>query len=229
MGSDARPLCGVRAPSRNRFSRARARHGAPAFSLIEVIAAVAIFAFGIVAVLGLFAPVTKSIAGVSESESAARVADAVRARLKAIPFTEALALLQDASAVTRRDGTPNYNPNSGTQNPQVIFGKLTGDLGIYVTGEGRNAWYDSAIPPARVADADKYFEIDLMRNATLSPAADDPTATVVAYTMRVRWPMFVPSSSGAPVQVGANPTGSGQVPFDHSKKQVLFFNGTITR
>ena len=52
---------------------------------------------------------------------------------------------------------------------------------------------------------------------------------MVAYTMRIRWPMFMPAASGAAVQVGANPAGGGPVPFDHSKKQVLFFTGAILR
>lgn len=204
---------------------------ARAFSLIEVVAALAIFAFGIIVVLALFAPVAKSLATVSEAEAAARVADAVRARLQTLPFADAVALLQDAADVTRKNGDPTYNPNDGERNPKVIFGKLTGDVGLFdVTAK---VWLDvdftRTTPATRTfANADKYFEIDLIRNTALSPLADDPLATMVAYTMRVRWPMFVPSSSGAAVQVGANPAG-GAVPFDHSRKQVLFFNGAITR
>jgi hypothetical protein len=83
--------------------------------------------------------------------------------------------------------------------------------------------------PVRVENADKYFEIDLIRNETLTPKADDATAPMVAFTMRIRWPAFVAASSGAAVQVGANPAGGGQVPYDHSKKQVLFFTGSILR
>src|SRR5688572_23291776 len=76
---------GLEPAERRRGVFARKPRGAiHAFSLIEVIAAVAIFAIGMVAVLGLFAPVTKSVAGVSEAESAARVSDALRARLQAL-------------------------------------------------------------------------------------------------------------------------------------------------
>ena len=49
-----------------------------AFSLIEVIAAVVIFAVGMISVLGLYGPLTKSVAAVSDTDAAARVADAVR-------------------------------------------------------------------------------------------------------------------------------------------------------
>lgn len=198
------------------------------FSLIEVIAAVVIFTIGIVAVLGLFTPVTKSVATVGEAEAAARVADAVRARLQAMPFDQALALIQEAADVRKKDGDGAYNPNDGAKYPAVLFGKLSGDIGIYDPAENRKAWYDSSVPnPRLVANAEKFFEIDLVRNDRLSPKAGDATAAMVAYTMRVRWPAFLAASSGAAVQVGANPGAA--VPYDHGKKQVIFFTGAITR
>ncbi|MSU47789.1 MAG: prepilin-type N-terminal cleavage/methylation domain-containing protein [Opitutus sp.] len=203
---------------------------ARAFSLIEVIAAVVVFAIGMVAVLGLFAPVSKSVSTVSDSEAAARVADAVRARLQALPFNTALTLVQEVAEVRKKDGDGNYNPNDGTKYPAVLFAKLAGELGIYDAGVNRKQWYDSSVPtPLPVANADKFFEIDLIRNDQLSPKGADATAALVAYTMRVRWPMFLPGSNGNAVQVGANPAGGGAVPYDHSKKQVMFFTGAITR
>jgi hypothetical protein len=193
-----------------------------------VVAAVAIFAIGMVSVLGLFAPVAKSVSAVGEAEAAGRVADAVRARLRALPFEQVLPLIQEVADVRRNDGDGTYNPNDGTKHPAVLFGKRSGEIGIYDSAEGRKAWYDSSVPtPQRMADADKFFEIDLIRNEALSPKADDELAPMVAFTIRVRWPAFLASPGGVPIQVGANSTG--QVPFDHSKKQVLFFSGSIPR
>ena len=201
-----------------------------AFSLLEVVAALAIFAIGMVAVIGLFAPVSKSVSSVGEAETAARVADSIRARLQGLPFDQALRLIQLPADVRQKDANGTYNPNDGTRNPAVIFGLLNGDAGIYDSGENRRRWYDSSVPtPQPVQDADKFFEVDLIRNDTLSPAAADGTAAFVAYTMRVRWPAFLRASSGAAVQVGANPAGGGAVPYDHSRKQVLFFTGAIQR
>jgi prepilin-type N-terminal cleavage/methylation domain-containing protein len=208
------------------FEMTRQHHRCRAFSLIEVIAAVAIFAIGMTAILGLFAPITKSVAAVSDAEAAARAADAVRARLQGMPFDAVLALVQDASVVRRNDGSLAYNPNT---NPAVLYAKVSGDLGIYDASEGKRAWYDSSLPAARkVEDYDKFFEIDLIRDDSLTPKSADATAAMVAYTMRIRWPAFYAASSGAAVQVGANP-GGGAVPFDQSKKQVLFFGGAIRR
>lgn len=201
-----------------------------AFSLLEVVAAMAIFAIGMVAIIGLFAPVTKTVSSVAEAEAAARVADAVRARLRALPFDRALSLIQAPADVRRKDADGSYNPNDGTRYPAVLFGLLSGDVGIYDGGENRRRWYDSSVPtPQAVQDADKFFEIDLIRNETLSPVATDAGRAFVAYTMRVRWPAFLRASSGAAVQVGANQAGGGSVPFDHGRKQVLFFTGTIQR
>lgn len=199
------------------------------FSLLEVVVAVAIFALGMVAVLGLFAPVAKSVATVSDSEAAARVADAVRARLQALPFDQAVTLVQEVADVRRKDGDGAYNPNDGTRYPAVMFGKSSGDVGIYDPADGKKAWYDSSVPtPQRVLDTEKLFEIDLIRNDTLTPKSGDATAALVAYTIRVRWPAFVMTSSTTAVQFGQNPAG-GPVPFDHGRKQVLFFTGSLLR
>lgn len=189
-----------------------------------------IFSIGMVAMLGLFAPVTKSVANVTDAEAAGRAADAVRARLQALGFERALVLVQEVADVRKKDADGNYNPNDGAKYPAVIFGKIGGDVGIFTAGQGRGSWLDSTVPlPRTVADADKFFEIDLIRNDTLSPKANDATAALVAFNIRVRWPAFLPSPSGVAVQVGSNPAGGGSVPFDHGKKQVLFFTGSILR
>jgi len=190
---------------------------------------VAIFAIGMVGVLGMFAPVAKSVSTVADAEAAARVAEAVRARLQALPYDQALALIQEPADVRRKDGDGAYNPNDGTMHPAVLFGRLSGDVGIYNPAEGRMAWYGSSVPtPQRMPDTEKFFEIELIRNEALTPKADDATAAMVAYTMRVRWPAFVMTSPTTAVQFGQNPAG-GAVPFDHGRKQVLFFTGSIMR
>ena len=216
--------------SRPTFCHARLRvRGTSGFSLIEVVVAVAIFAIGMVGVLGMFAPVAKSVSTVADAEAAARVADAVRARLQAMPFDQALALIQEPADVRKNDGDGAYNPNDGTKHPAVLFGKRSGDVGIYDASQGRNAWYDSRVPtPQRLTDAEKFYEIDLVRNETLTPKDGDATAPMVAYTMRVRWPAFVMTSPTTAVQTGQNLAG-GPVPFDHGRKQVLFFTGALRR
>ncbi len=203
------------------------------FSLIEVIAAVVIFAVGMISVLGLYGPLTKSVAAVGDTDAAARVADAVRSRLRQLPFEQAASLVQDASFVARKDADGAYNPNDGARYPGVMFGRRDGEVGVYDAAPNRRQWYDST--GARLLDADKFFEIDLIRSDALSPkpVADPATGTVapelhVAYTLRVRWPAFVQTAPGTAVP-GAQNTSGGAVPFDHGRKGVIYFSGAITR
>ncbi len=211
-----------------------------AFSLIEVVAALAVFVFGFVGLVGLLAPIAKSVANVEDTEAAALVADAVRARLQSLArqdFAAAAALLQDATRSAQNDALGNYNPNDGTRNPAVLFAHPNGHVGIFDGTQAARTWYyfDHALNRLqRMPDADKYFEIELVRQPAHSPKPSesspdlDNRAAILAYTMRVRWPSFVSGPGGAAVQIGSNPQGGG-VTFDHSKKQVMFFTGTISR
>ncbi|MES2694671.1 MAG: hypothetical protein V4773_14445 [Verrucomicrobiota bacterium] len=186
----------------------------------------AIFAIGMVGALALFAPVAKSVTNVGDTESAARVADAIRARLQALPYETALTLIQDPVEVRRKDADGSYNPNLGTRYPAVIFGKPSGEIGLFDTTSGRQRWYDSR--NVVLNDADKFFEIDLIRNTTLTPVEGDELSPFVAYTVRVRWPSFVATPGAITgMQVGAG--GGGAVAIDNSKKQVMFFTGALPR
>ncbi len=219
------------------MTRRTFRSGSNAFSLLEVVAAVGVFAIGMVGVISLLAPVTKSIASVAEAEAAARVADAVRARVQALGFDRGVTLIQDIATVRKNDADPAYNPNAGAAHPQVLFGKLTGEVAFYdaTAKTWRDYDYSANVASAAasgpvqrtLADVDKFFEIDLIRNETLSPKANDATAPMIAYVIRVRWPAFVATSATTAVQSGQS-SGS-QVPFDQSKKQVLFLTGTLQR
>lgn len=200
-------------------------------------AAVGVFAIGMVGVISLLAPVTKSIATVSDAEAAARVADAVRARVQALGFAKGSLLVQDVATLRKNDADPAYNPNAGAAHPQVIFGKLTGEVAFYdpTARTWRDYDYSANVASAAasgpvqrtLADVDKFFEIDLIRNETLSPKANDATAPMIAYVIRVRWPAFVATSTTTAVQSGQ--TAGSQVSFDHSKKQVLYLTGTLQR
>ena len=57
------------------------------FSLIEVVVAVGIFAVGIVGVIGLFAPTTKNVAAVADSDASTQVVAAIQQYLKDQGFT----------------------------------------------------------------------------------------------------------------------------------------------
>lgn len=207
-----------------------------AFSLLEVVVAIAIFAIGMMAVVGLFTPVARSVGTSADLEAAARVADALRAKLQSMPANDVVALLKQSTgaghALTEADARPDYNP---TADAQILFASRDGSkIGGY---------NDTALWGPRTAalnpDREKYFEIALIRNEALTPlpvpAAEgeatppDPAATayLIAYTARLRWPAFVRDGATNAIQVGNNPAAT--VRFDHSMKQVMFVTGSVTR
>ncbi len=217
-----------------------------AFSLLEVVVAVGIFAVGMVAVIGLFAPIAKSVGSIQDSDAGTNVAALLSTRLQGQSFPEVGKLLKVASgARTHQLTDTDNNPNSAAADPrgdpaatQLLFasrdGSKIGDYRSPVWGAG-NA----------INDAEKFFEIALIRDETLSPASatttdaegnvttvnPDDTALYLAYTARIRWPAFVPDATPTnprrALPAGFSPAGG--VRFDNSQKQVLFFSGIITR
>lgn len=222
------PVCSVN--SVGPMAGIRLRSG---FSLIEVVVAIGIFAFGMVAVLGLFSPMARSVSGSSEGEAAARLADALRAKLQSMPMAQVETLLKNSTEksheLTDADLRSDYDI---TQDAQLLFANRDGSkIGLYTD----SIWY---LPAIRANwDGEKFFEIALIRNEVISPKAAPvgggtgtsatAIAPVLAYTARVRWPAFVADTATTAVQVAANPNST--VRFDHGRKEVLYFAGSVTR
>lgn len=201
-----------------------------AFSLLEVVAAIGVFAVGMIAVLGLFTPTAKSVGEIADADASSKVASAVRTKLQSLGPAALVPLLKNAKAsgheLTEADARPDYDL---TKDPQLLFVSRDGTkVGLY----NDPIWIDPVT--RQPSDLEKFFEVALIRNDALSPVAADaavPPPLLYAYTARVRWPAFVPDSTPGnlrrAVQAGANPTGA--VRFDHGLKHVLFFSGTVTR
>jgi prepilin-type N-terminal cleavage/methylation domain-containing protein len=200
-----------------------------AFTLLEVVVAIGIFAMGMVAVIGLFSPVAKSVGDLADAEAATHVAELLSVQLQAqeavdlaagAPFKSLVDRLKVSSGKTHQltdaDAKTDYDIAT---DPQLLFASHDGTkIGAYVDA----VWGGT--------NRDKFFEIALIRNETLSP--NDPTADAAApllgYTARLRWPAFVALAGGTgSIEVGSNPTAT--VKFDYSQKRVLFFAGSVTR
>jgi len=114
------------------------------------------------------------------------------------------------------------------RDPQLLFANRDGTkIGTFA---------DTTVWGTPNSNREKFFEIALIRNETLSPPGDpaadppvnpDATAAFIAYTARIRWPAFVALSGAGAQQVGANPAGA--VRFDHSSKLSLFVAGAVKR
>ena len=236
------PLGGIRATQSFRLKAERPTK-ARAFTLLEVVVAVGIFAIGMVAVVGLFVPIARSVGNSADAEAATNVSELLRTELTrrvatAHSFAPVAALLKVSSTsangraghqLTDADNNPNAAANDPRTDSKLLFASRDGSkIGGY------------ADPVWGATDIDKFFEIALVRNETLSPLADptvdppvnpDESAAVLAYVARIRWPAFTvdatPSNQKRALPAGYNP--SGAVRFDNSMKQVLFSAGTVSR
>jgi hypothetical protein len=146
------------------------------------------------------------------------------------PFAAVTALLKKSSAaggheLTADNARADYDI---ARDPQLLFANRDGTkIGTFA---------DTTVWGTPNSNREKFFEIALIRNETLSPPADpaadppanpDATAAFIAYTARIRWPAFVALSGAGAQQVGANPAGA--VRFDHSSKLSLFVAGAVKR
>lgn len=147
--------------------------------MVEVVVAVGIFALAIVAVIGMLAPLGKSVGDVKDGDDASRLAGVVQSSLQ-----EQVARLRTANSATYwatfasylNGGTTIYANRDGTK---VGLGT---NIALWDTDSGGSISADE--------DAQKFFEVILQRNATLSPAANDATAGFLAFTIELRWPGY---------------------------------------
>jgi prepilin-type N-terminal cleavage/methylation domain-containing protein len=200
------------------------------FSLVEVVVAVGIFALAIVGVIGLLSPTNKAIADVTDSDNATRVVNAVQQGLQQLAssgrFTtvgSTVGVGASTTGATVSDGliqaTAPADPADGTTlATSSTYSKFT----LYASRDGTKVGLtgDTTVwgSAAATDHTQKYFEIMLIRNSTLSPnltAANADTASgYLAYTMRIRWPAYTPDGNEFKI---------------HTQKSVLIVPGAITR
>jgi len=183
-----------------------------AFSLVEVVVAVGVFAIAIVSVIGILAGVGRSVTEVADADKAARLIGVVQARLQAIPFSAIALSLKTASNVSGE--AAGYDP---TADPFVFFASEDGAIVAPYNPSPANPWGSvtgSTDDTTGPANALKHFELTLIRNDALSPSASDTTAGFLAFNIRVRWPAHLPNG----VRVS-----------DHTQKEVLIIPAAITR
>lgn len=190
----------------NKVSRSRA------FSLVEVVVAVGIFALAVVTVIGLLVPITQSVADVRDTDDATRVVSTIQAELQRLPFLGAQSIqnaLKFASDVAADDSNATYDPSADNS---ILFASRGGDkVGFY---NASSVWDPDSSLSSTEEDALKFFEIVLIRNEAISRPVDDNEAGYLAFTLRLRWPAFRPD---------------GQRNTQNDQKNVLLVPMAITR
>jgi type II secretory pathway pseudopilin PulG len=150
-----------------------------AFSLVEVVVAVGIFAIAIVSIIGLMVPIQSSVAEVSNTEDAGRLATVMQERLQA-----EVARLQKANPA-----------NYWTQ----FSAYLTGGTPLYASRDASKLALDADAIWNSVND-EKFYKIILTRNDILSPIANDAAAGYLAFTIKLTWPAYLGSTAASPAQ-----------------------------
>ena len=134
-----------------------------AFSLIEVVVAVGIFAIAIVSVIGLLVPITNSVVDVRDGDYAARLVTLAQSQIQNLGFNKLA-------------GSTGYLDNPPAK-------------GIYASMDGSKLALGD--DPIWKSDAEKFFKIELKRNTDLSKdAASDATAGFLAFNMIVTWTVY---------------------------------------
>ena len=164
------------------------------FSLVEVVVSVGIFAVAIVGIIGLFAPTTKNVAAVADSDASTRAVAAIQSYLK-----------EKASSST------------GFSDLQTLLGADLNTNGTgyvyYVTKGGDKVVNKDDMSEATIIpNNNRFFEFSVIRNATLSPVADKDTAGFLAFTINLRWPAYTPTADGLGAVVADSQKSSLIVP-----------------
>ncbi len=185
----------------------------PAFSLVEVVVAVGIFAIGIVGVLGLLSPSIKSVSEVGDTAVANRLADNIQVELERLGFTAVTTALPNSGAlitlVANRDGS------------RVLLSTVA-DNDVAATDR-----------PPGILHRDRYYGITVQQLSSLPyVAANSPG--FIALSVRVVWPYQIPvGPAGATTSPAAETSttytpvapATGSVPV--SQQSVMLLNMAI--
>lgn len=156
--------------------RLKSKDRLSAFSLVEVVVAVGIFAIAISAVIGLMVPVSRSVADVSDRDQAARLMTAIQGELSRLPLTTIQQTVDTPPAANDR-----------------LFANRDGSIIAF----GNDSKWGNDLEVGETADSRKYYEVVLRRDSTLSPggAANNQSAGFLAVIAEIRWPGYLPNGT----------------------------------
>lgn len=143
-----------------------------AFSLVEVVVAVGIFAIAVISVIGLLGPINQSVANVKDGDDASRVVSIIQAELQRIGVAQVNTYLGANTALyASRDGA-----KIGIDDTNAPWNADVPDL------DG-----DSNVDNFEI-EAQKFFEIKLRANPDLPYTA--ATDGFLALNIELRWPAY---------------------------------------
>ena len=147
-----------------------------AFSLVEVVIAVGIFATAVAVVLGLLPALVGQTSSASESLVAQRLPDPLRLELQRLAASGGFDALASRAPIA---ATP-----------------LNGGLAFVASRDGARLHALDYLPPTMaeaLAEDEQFFLIEVWRFPS-GPLAYDPAGAVLPLTVRVSWPYRAPGS-----------------------------------
>jgi len=176
------------------------------FSLIEVIAAIALFALGVTTLIGLLTASVASTGATSDASAAANLGDLIRIELQT-----RVARARSLEPVNLLFRAPDSPPGDPRTDSQLLFASRDGiTIGAYADP----IWDDGLV--------ERHFVIELVR---LDPGGAANPGSEFAFTANylavIRWPAFVPEvDSTQPERIK---------PALRSQQEAVLLTGVITR
>lgn len=153
------------------------RAGSRAFSLVEVVIAVGVFAGAIAVILALLPALSGQAAAAGDSLVAQRIPDALRVELRRLATSGSL--------------------HSLAMRVPVAVAPLDDGLAFVASRDGARLHVREYLPPASAdtLPADEQFFLLEVWRFPAAPLAYDATGTVLPLLVRVSWPYRAPSSA----------------------------------
>ena len=194
-----------------------------AFSLVEVVIAMGLFALSILAIVGLLGPILDSIRESEETEIVSNLNELIRAELERIPFEDP-GTGAAGPFIADIPGAPTH------VNETVAVLYASRDLSLIAPAQNEGEWRDylNNFPERGIAET--FFRIELRNSAAFPFAATGEEATRT-FHIRVYWPIYRRTGPGPDDAVpfldtydigDSNPTGLSEL------RQMNFFT-TIRR
>jgi len=193
-------------PKANRAVRRAACTPVHGFSLIEVIAAIALFAFGVTTLIGLLTASVASTGSTTDASVAAHLGDLIRIELQT--RVARARSLEPVNVLLRAPASPFGDPRTDSQ---LLFASRDGTT----VGSYADPVWDDHI-------RERHFVIELVRLDLGGPANEGSESPFAAnYFAVVRWPAFGPETdSTQPERI--KPALRGQ-------QEAVLLTGVITR
>ena len=177
---DPNALLNARSPSSAlRSSRSTSNRSTRAFSLIEVVIAVGVFAVAVVVILALLPSLSRAAADSADTMVVQNLTEGIQVELTRLATSGGF------------DALANRIPE--------MSAPLVDGMDLIAARDGRRLYSPDYLPPpvaGQLPEAERYFLVEIWR-FNQPPLRFDPAAAVIPVYVRVSWPYWNPGSSTA--------------------------------